>query len=208
MQNGMVHRVHADITGLEARKARAPVALLAYGDALQQEWRMRTEAGPAGPALLRADHPNYLGSQAVVRGLVDGYIALLIARAAGAAPHAACEAEVHRLSRIFAGIHPAYAPIGGWNTLQQLGHAALRRVPLEAGAAMTLPEVLSETFAATGLAVFRILRAAEDGLGADAALARLSLLASRLGKLLLGALEAEPAAHTLLATVSDLPDLG
>jgi len=206
-----VHRVQADISalsrhGVRGRGVRAPAALLAYGDALRHEWLVRVEAGPAGPALRRADHPNYLGSHEVVRSLVDGYIALLIARAAGAVPHAACEAEVHRLAHIFAGADPAYAPIGGWNSFPLLGDAVTRRVPLEAVEGMALPDILGEAFGAVGLAAFRILRAAEGGLGADAALGRLSLLARRTGQLLLGSLDAEPAERTIFAVVADLPE--
>lgn len=212
MLAGRVHRFHADLTMLTGRRGtprRGSLALLAYADALRQEWRARTEAGPAGPALLRAEHPNYLGSRAVVRGLVDGYIALLIARAGGKAPHEACAAEVRRLAGIFAGAHPGYAPIGGWNTRPQLGDTAIRRVPLgpEATRDAPLDPVLQETFAAVGLATFRILRAAErPSFGADAALTRLSQLAERTTALLLGTADSEPDDATVLALVHDLPE--
>ena len=211
MQAGRVHRVHGELTAL-ARRRTGPrhSGLLRYGDALRQEWRTRTEAGPAGPALARADHPNSLGSPAVVRSLVDGYIALLIARASGAVPHAACEAEMHRLAGIFAGADAEYAPIGGWNTRGQLGDAAIRRVPLAAGLgqAASLDDILREAFAAVGLATLRILRAADRSeIGADPALARLSALAERTAALLVGTADSQPAASTLLAVVADLPDL-
>ncbi len=211
MQAGRVHRVHGDLTAL-ARRRTGPrhAALLDYGDALRQEWRARTEAGPAGPALARAAHPNYLGSLAVVRSLVDGYIALLIARAGGTAPHAACEAEMHRLARIFAGQDPGFARIGGWNSRDQLGETAIRRVPLnpDATQAASLDAVLQETFAAVGLATLRILRAAErSGIGADAALGRLSALAGRAAALLVGTADSQPAEATLLGIVADLPEL-
>ena len=182
-----------------------------YGDALRQEWRARTEAGPAGPALARAAHPNYLGSLAVVRSLVDGYIALLIARAGGAAPHSACEAEMRRLARIFAGGDPGFARIGGWNSRDQLGETAIRRVPLDTGATKeaSLEMVMQETFAAVGLATLRILRAAERSeIGADAALRRLSTLAERPAAVLVGTADSQPENATLLGTVADLPDLG
>ena len=211
MQAGRVHRVHGDLTALARRRiGRRHNGLLTYGDALRQEWRTRTEAGPAGPALARADHPNYLGSLAVVRSLVDGYIALLIARASGIAPHAACEAEMHRLAGIFAGLDPEYAPIGGWNTRGQLGDAATRRVPLDLSSIQDgcLEDVLRETFAAVGLAVLRILRAADRSkLGADAALGRLSALANRTAALLVVTADGQPATVTLLEVVADLPDL-
>lgn len=212
MQAGHVHRVHGELTTLARRRIRPQHrALFTYGDALRQEWRARTEAGPAGPALARADHPNYLGSLAVVRSLVDGYIALLIARAGGTAPHAACEAEMHRLARIFAGADPGYAPIGGWNTSGQLGDAAIRRVPLfdpGVNRGASLDDILRETFAAVGLAALRILRAAErSGIGPDAALVRLSILAERTAALLVGTADSQPAGATLLAVVDDLPDL-
>lgn len=212
MQAGRVHRVHGDLVAL-ARRRTGPrhAGLFDYGNALRQEWRVRTEAGPAGPALARADHPNYLGSLAVVRSLVDGYIALLIARAGGTAPHAACEDEMHRLASIFAGADPEYPPIGGWNTRGQLGEAAIRRVPLDAGVdqGAALDDVLRETFAAVGLAALRILRAADRSeIGADAALARLSALAVRTAALLVGTADSQPASVTLLAVVADLPDLG
>lgn len=212
MQAGRVHRVHGDLMALARRRAGLRhAALLDYGDALRQEWRARTEAGPAGPALARAAHPNYLGSLAVVRSLVDGYIALLIARAGGAAPHAACEAEMRRLARIFAGQDPGFAQIGGWNSRDQLGETAIRRVPLDLGTtqAASLDAVLQETFAAVGLATLRILRAAErSGIGADAALGRLSALAIRTAALLVGTADSQPAEATLLGVVADLPDLG
>lgn len=211
MQAGRVHRVHGELTALTRRRnGRRHEGLLRYGDALRQEWRIRTEAGPAGPALARADHPNYLGSPAVVRSLVDGYIALLIARAGGTVPHAACEAEMHRLAVIFAGADPEYAPIGGWNTRGQLGDTAIRRVPLDAGPTedASLDDILRETFAAVGLAALRILRAADRSkIGADAALGRLSALANRTAALLMGTADSHPARVTLLAVVADLPDL-
>ena len=212
MQAGRVHRVHGDLLALARRRTgRRHAALFDYGEALRQEWRARTEAGPAGPALARADHPNYLGSLAVVRSLVDGYIALLIARAGGTAPHAACEAEMLRLARIFAGGDPGFARIGGWNSRDQLGETAIRRVPLDTGAtgAASLETILQETFAATGLATLRILRAAERSeISADAALRRLSVLAGRTAALLVGTADSQPEDDTLLGVVADLPDLG
>lgn len=211
MQAGRVHRVHGDLVALARRRTvRRHAALFDYGDALRQEWRARTEAGPAGPALARAAHPNYLGSLAVVRSLVDGYIALLIARAGGTAPHSACEAEMRRLARIFAGGDPGFARIGGWNSRDQLGETAIRRVPLDlstAGAA-SLEVIMQETFAAVGLATLRILRAAErSGIGADAALGRLSALAVRTAALLVGTADSYPGEVTLFGIVADLPDL-
>jgi hypothetical protein len=211
MQAGRVHRVHGELTAL-ARRPTGPRSqgLLRYGDALRQEWRARTESGPAGPALARAEHPNYLGSPAVVRSLVDGYIALLIARAGGVAPHVACEAEMHRLAVIFAGMDAEYAPIGGWNTRGQLGDAAIRRVPLDAGLsqAASLDDVLRETFAAVGLAALHILRAADRSeIGTDAALARLSDLAERTAALMLGTAESLPADVTLLSVSDGLPNV-
>jgi len=212
MQAGRVHRVHGDLVALARRRTvRRHAALFDYGEALRQEWRARTEAGPAGPALARAAHPNYLGSLAVVRSLVDGYIALLIARAGGTAPHSACEAEMHRLARIFAGGDPGFARIGGWNSRDQLGETAIRRVPLDAGTAgaASLEVVMQETFAAAGLATLRILRAAErSGIGADAALHRLSILAGRTAALLVGTADSQPEEETLLGAVADLPELG
>ena len=181
---GRVDRFHAD---LQALGRRGPGPLLRYADALKHEWRTRAEAGPAGPALARAAHPNYLGSRAVVRGLVDGYIALLIARAGGAVPYEACVDELHRLARIFAGLNPAYAVIGGWNTQDLLGAAIVRWVPLGHEPA-SLEAALQELFAALGLRVLTLLRAAEQSdVGADAALAGLSDLAETLAGLLLGA---------------------
>lgn len=211
MQAGRVHRVHGDLMALARRRdGPRPAALLDYGDALRREWRARTEAGPAGPALARAAHPNYLGSLAVVRSLVDGYVALLIARASGTAPHAACEAEMRRLARIFAGGDPGFARIGGWNSRDQLGETVIRRVPLDPGVtqAASLDAVLQETFAAVGLATLRILRAAERSvIGADAALGRLSELAERTAAMLLGTADGLPPETTLLAVAADLPDL-
>ncbi len=211
MQAGRVHRVHGDLLALGRRRTgRRHAALFDYGEALRREWRARTEAGPAGPALARADHPNYLGSLAVVRSLVDGYIALLIARAGGTAPHAACEAEMRRLARIFAGGDPGFARIGGWNSWDQLGETAIRRVPLDPGASgASLEVVMQETFAAVGLATLRILRAAERSeISADAALRCLSVLAGRTAAVLVGTADSQPEEATLLGTVADLPELG
>lgn len=185
MRAGRVDRFHSDLVALASIRRYDP--LRSYADALRHEWRRRTEAGPAGPALARAGHPNYLGSRHVVRGLVDGYIALLIARAGGAVPFEACEAELHRLARIFTGADPDYPVIGGWNTLGQLGEAAMAWVPLDGPMPGELEAVLQETFAAVGLRVLRILRAAEEtGTGPDAALADLSSLAEELAGVLLG----------------------
>jgi len=210
VRGGRVQRFHADITvlqgGFMAPRERRP--LLQYGEALRQEWHARTEAGPAGPALARADHPNYLGSPAVVRGLVDGYVALLIARAGGAVPHEACEAEMHRLALAFAGQDRGYATIGGWNTPGQLGASVAARCPLPGMEGAALAAVLAEMFAFVGLAVLRVLRAAEaGGLPADAALGRLRALAQRASAILLGLADAEPSEATLAALVQDLPDL-
>lgn len=211
MQDGRVDRFHADLTALTRHgRVRRHAALFHYGETLRQEWRARTEAGPAGPALARADHPNYLGSPAVVHSLVDGYIALLIARAGGIAPFLACEAEMRRLARIFSGTEPGYAPIGGWNSRGQLGDAVIARAPLDpdASEAMPLDTVLQELFAVVGLVALRILRAAErSDIGADAALARLSALAERTTALLLGSADSQPSGSTLLSVSDDLPDL-
>ena len=187
LRAGRVHRFQADFRALTRR--RPPIrGLAAYGEALRQEWRTRIEHGPAGPALMRSAHPNYLGDRAVVRGLVDGFIALLIARAGGAVPHEACEAETERLARIFTGQDRAYAVIGGWNSRDGLGEAAIRRCPLP-----DLPEgtgldvVLMELLGAVGLQVLQLLRAAEEGrLGGDAAVARLGAVAAWTAGLLLG----------------------
>ena len=208
VRSGRVHRFHADMTALAAGFAvpRRREPLLRYGDALRQEWRARISAGAAGPALERADHPNYLGSPAVVQGLVDGYVALLIARAGGAVPHEACEAEMHRLSRVFAGADPGYAVVGGWNTAEGLGASVIARCPLAEGPDVGLPALLAEMFAVLGLAVLRVLRAAEEGgLSADAALTRLRLLAQLAGAILLGTADAEPEGTTLAALVEVMP---
>ncbi|MBC7800163.1 MAG: hypothetical protein H7Z10_06055 [Gemmatimonadaceae bacterium] len=191
MRAGRVDRFHRELTALSPRRAvPGQDRLLAYADDLRREWRTRTEAGPAGPALIRAGHPNYLGSRPVVRGLVDGYFALLIARAGGAVPYEACEAELRRLARIFAGLDPAFAVIGGWNTRGQLGDAAIEWVPLDQ-AGPTLESVLQEAFAAVGLRVMRMLRAAEQSeVAADAALTELSQLAESVAALLMGSTEA------------------
>lgn len=187
LRAGRVHCFHADLLALERR--RPPARDLAeYGEALRQEWRARTERGPAGPALARAGHPNYLGDRAVVRGLVDGFIALLIGRASGAVPFEACEAETQRLARIFAGRDRGYAVIGAWNSLDGLGDAAIRRCGLDpAVEASGLEGVLLEAFGAVGLAVFGVLRAAEEGrLGGDAAVTRLKAVAAWTAGMLLG----------------------
>ena len=211
LRAGRVQRFHADITalggGYALRDGRRP--LMQYGDALRQEWRARVAAGPAGPALARADHPNYLGSPAVVQGLVDGYVALLIARAGGAVPHEACEAEMRRLSHVFAGTDPGYATIGGWNTAGQLGASIIASCPLAETEAAGLPTLLAEMFAYVGLSVLRVLRAAEAGrLSADEALPKLRGLAQRTGAVLLGTADSEPDGATLAALVADLPELG
>lgn len=210
LRAGRVHRFHADMAvvagGYVLEDRRRP--LLRYGEALRQEWRTRTAAGPAGPALERADHRNYLGSPAVVQGLVDGYVALLIARAGGAVPHDACEAEMRRLSSIFAGADPEHPPIGGWNTAEQLGSSVIARCPLGETEAAGLPTLLAEMFALVGLSVLRVLRAAEDGgLTADTALRRLRAIAQRTAAVLLGTADAEPADATLEALVADLAEL-
>ena len=183
---GRVHRFQADFRTLAVR--RPPVrALQEYGHALRQEWRSRMERGPAGPALARSAHRNYLGDRGVVRGLVDGFIALLIARAGGAVPHEACVTEMERLARIFAGQDRAFAVIGGWNSRDGLGEAAVRRIPLHGMEGAGLDAVLMEALGAVGLRVLDVLRAAEEGrLGGDAAVARLSRIAAWTAGLLLG----------------------
>ncbi len=211
LRAGRVQRFHADVTALAGRYVvpgrRGP--LIRYGEALRQEWRIRAEAGPAGPALQRADHPNYLGSPAVVQGLVDGYVALLIARAGGAVPHEACEAEMRRLAAAFAGADAGYATIGGWNTAEQLGASVIARCPLQDTVAAGLPTLLAELFAVVGLSVLRVLSAAEAGrMSADDALPRLRAIAQRTAAVLLGTADAAPEGATLAALVADLPELG
>lgn len=207
LRAGRVHRFQADMRAVLASR-RPPVRpLQEYGQALRAEWRARIERGPAGPALARAAHQNYLGDQGVVRGLVDGYIALLIARAGGAVPHGACEEETLRLVRVFCGLDPDYAVIGGWNTRGLLGDAVIQRCPLPAKLLEDagLDMVLGEMLGAVGLAVLRVLRAAETGrIGADAALKRLSGLAAWTAALLLG----RDAGDTLDSLIADLPELG
>ena len=205
MRAGQVRRFQTDVTAATAGR-RDRMALALYGDALRQEWRRRVEAGPAGPALRRADHPNYLGDRAVVRGLVDGWIALLIARAGGAVPHEAVAEETHRLARIFAGAERDYAPIGGWNTRALLGEAAIEHAGLDpaAHATVALEPLLGEAFGAVGLGALRVLRAADGGrIGTDAALARLSAVSAELSDTLLGLHGRAPVA----AAVADLPEL-
>ena len=212
LRAGRVQRFHADYVALSGMVlgggalARQRRPLMRYGDALRAEWRARAAAGPAGPALRRADHPNYLGSLGVVQGLVDGYVALLIARAGGAVPHEACEAEMRRLSAVFAGADPEYAAIGGWNTVEGLGASVVARCPLQAGPELGLPTLLAEMFALLGLLVFQVLRAAEEGgLSAEAALTRLRALAQRAGMILLGTADALPEGETLAALMVGVP---
>jgi len=207
LRAGRVQRFHTEYValggGVLARQRRP---LMQYGDALRAEWRARTAAGPAGPALQRADHPNYLGSLGVVQGLVDGYVALLIARAGGAVPHEACEAEMRRLSAVFAGADPGYATIGVWNTAEGLGASVVARCPLQAGPELGLPTLLAEMFALLGLLVLQVLRAAEEGgLSAEAALGRLRALAQRAGAILLGTADAAPEGETLAVLVEGVP---
>ena len=206
LRAGRVHRFQADLRAVSGVRRPSLRPLEAYGQALRQEWRSRTERGPAGPALARAAHPNYLGDQAVVRGLVDGYVAMLIARAGGAVPHEACEQETQHLIQVFSGADPAYAVIGGWNSRDLLGEAAIHRCPLPAEpmADAALDVVLGETLGAVGLAVLRVLRAAEAGrVGGDAAVARLSALAKWTTALLLG----REDDRSLDSLVADLPEL-
>ena len=98
----------------------------------------------------------------------------------------------------------------GWAVILEfaLGASAVARGPLPADNA-NLPTVLAEMFALTGLAVLRILRAAERSqLGANAAVTHLAAIARRTSAILLGTADAEPPEATLSALVADLPGLG
>lgn len=215
MRAGQVHRLMAEFTRYErlgaraapcqlpSRERRERLRLAAYGHALRGAWRARAEAGPAGRALQRADHPNYLGAPDVVRGLVDAQVGLLIARREGTEAQAMCEAEAAHLARIFAGEDPAYAPIGGWNTRAQLGDACLRRVPLDPALQdAPLGSLLNGLFAGLADAVAYTLDAAGGGaLAADEALDRLEQLAAFTTALLLGLADLEPDAVTLRSFV-------
>lgn len=218
MRAGQVHRLMAEVPAHErlvaaagprpSRELRERLRLAAYAQALRGVWRARVEAGPAGGALARAGHPNYLGAPDVVRGLVDAHIGLLIARRDGTEAQAMCDAEAADLARIFDGADPAHAPIGAWNTRAQLGEACLRRVPLDPAlyGAEPLAPVLRGLFAALGDAVARVLHAAREGeLAAHAALDRLDRLAAFTAALLLGL---EPEEATLRSLTADLPPAG
>ncbi len=205
MRAGQVQRFQADFRAVTTAR-RDRLSLAVYGDALRVEWRRQIEQGPAGPALRRADHPNYLGDRAVVRGLVDGWFGLLIARAGGAVPHEAVADETLRLARIFAGQEPDFAPVGGWNSRDQLGEAAREHAGLDPAQhrGMALEPLLGEVLGAVGLGVLRVLRAADGArIDADAAVTRLSALAADMSDMLLGLHGRAPIA----AAVADLPDL-
>ena len=184
LTTGQPARFQADFHAATGTPRRDRVMLREYGWALQAEWQRRIEQGPAGPALRRADHPNYLGDRAVVRGLVDGWFALQIARASGAVPHDAIMDETARLTQIFAGTDAAYPPIGGWNSRALLGEELRRIFALPDGPFDT---ILSETFGTVGLRVLDVLRQAEEGaIQPNAAVGQLQTLASHLADTLLG----------------------
>jgi len=182
--SGQAQRFQADFRAATGGPRRDRERLREYGWALRAEWRRRIEQGPAGNALRRADHPNYLGDRAVVRGLVDGWFALQIARAGGAVPHDAIMDETARLARIFAGEDPAYPPIGGWNSRALLGEELQRTFTLPDAPFAT---ILSETLGTIGLRVLDVLRGAEGGsIEPNAAVAQLQALAVHLTDTLLG----------------------
>ena len=223
MRAGQVHRLMAEMGDHERfvaaagprrrlpRALRERLQLAAYGQALRGVWRAHAEAGPLGPALARADHPNYLGDADVVRGLVDAHIGLLIARRDGNEAQAMCDAEAAHLARIFSGDDPAFAPIGAWNTRAGLGEACLARVPLDAAhqASADLPPLLDGLFTALADAVARVVHTAKhNDLAADEALDRLVRLASFTTALLLGLADLEPEEVTLRSLVADLPPPG
>ena len=225
MRAGQVHRLMAELPGQQrllaaagphrrpSRDLRERLRLIAYVQALRGAWRARAEAGPLGPALARAEHPNYLGAPDVVRGLVDAHIGLLIARRDGTEAQAMCEAEAAQLARAFSGGDPAFAPIGAWNTRSGLGEACIARVPLPAApagqGASGLEPLLGGLFAALADAVAQVVDAAKhSGLAADEALDRLVRLASFTAALLLGLADLEPDSVTLHSLVADLPPAG
>ncbi len=181
---GQAQRFQGDFRAVTGGMRRDRDRLRDYGWALRAEWRRRIEQGPAGPALRRADHHNYLGDRAVVRGLVDGWFALQIARAGGAVPHDAVEDETARLGRIFAGADPAYPVIGGWNTRALLGQALARAYAVPDG---PMAAMVGDALGAAGLSVLDVLRGAEGGaIAPDQAVARLQTIATRLVDVLLG----------------------
>ena len=223
MRAGQVHRLMAEMGDHERfvaaagprrrlpRALRERLQLAAYGQALRGVWRAHAEAGPLGPALARADHPNYLGDADVVRGLVDAHIGLLIARRDGNEAQAMCDAEAAHLVRIFSGDDPAFAPIGAWNTRAGLGEACLARVPLDAAhqASADLPPLLDGLLTALADAVARVVHTAKhNDLAADEALDRLVRLASFTTALLLGLADLEPEGVTLRSLAADLTPPG
>lgn len=220
MRAGQVHRLVSDVraqerfaSAMEARSrlpgaSRERVRLAEYGRALRLAWRARAEAGPLGPALARADHPNYLGAVDVVRGLVDAHVGLLIARRAGTEADAMCAAEAEHLTRIFGGEDPDFAPIGAWNTRDQLGDSCIRRCPLDPARyeGEELAAVLGATFAVLADAVARTVHAAGDGhMQPDEALDRLVRIAAFTTAMLMGLADAEPEEMTLQSLAADLP---
>lgn len=182
--SGQSRRFQSDFRAVTAGVRRDRSRLRDYGSALRAEWRHRIEQGPAGPALRRADHQNYLGDRAVVRGLVDGWFALQIARAGGAVPQDAVLDETARLSRIFAGADPAYPPIGGWNSRFLLGEALHNAYAAPDG---PIEAMVGDALGTAGLSVLEVLRGAEDGaIAPDQAVGRLQTIAIRLADVLLG----------------------
>ncbi len=181
---GQTRRFQLDFRTVTGGTSRGRASLHAYGLALRAEWHRRIEQGPAGPALRRADHPNYLGDRAVVRGLIDGWFALQIARAGGAVPHEAVEQETARLVHIFTGSDPAYPPIGGWNTQPLLGAALRHHYALPDGPFDT---TLGNAFGAAGLSVLSVLQGAETGsIAPGQAVGQLKPIATQLVDALLG----------------------
>lgn len=218
LRANQVHRFMAEFTAY----ARAPsepahrlsptrrtrAALAAYGEALRREWRRRAEAAPWGAALTRADHRNYLGDPEVVRALVDGHVGLLVAYRSGTAPPSAVAQDREHLNRIFRGVDPDHAPIGGWNTRDGLGDACIHRCPLDPAHhdGEGLDAVLDDALRVLAQAVGRAVLAAGHGRIAPAeALRRLREISGFAADMFLGLADLRPPEETLMALVEDLP---
>ena len=136
----------------------------------------RNQEDPMVAGLMQAVQPNYLGSPDVVKGLLEPFFEVLIARrvalAKGQGYKEACEAvskAIHRLCQIFSGEEPGFTPIGTWNSREQLGTVAIHAFNLDPDYCSdeSLYFVLSEGLGAVSLKAMEMIKGFDQDFGAE-----------------------------------------
>lgn len=123
-------------------------------------------------ALALAMEPGYLGSPKIVGALIAEHFGYLLRHVLPEADferrqanRQACRQNTQRLERIFSGEDPAYTPLPGWHTAEQLGAALVRAFRLDADycSGESLAYIVNDALAALELHVRRFVEDAAQG---------------------------------------------